>query len=305
MPRQPTRLTRSLLAAVRPGVQCFVAEGLTAGVPVRRPRGFGLAPRAGASAAPPAYRAAARAGKLAAQAGALRSQAPAPRSQVATIEIRGALEQRASFWSCGEVDAYDAIEARFVEAYTDPAVCALVLDGDTPGGEGPGLEQTIARMRALVDAHGKPVLWFCNELTASAGLWIAAGVADGIYLPPSGRIGSIGCVVVHQSEARGLAEDGVDTYVARDPVGKMVPNNVEALDELGKARLDALAVEGADRFRLAIAARRGVSVARLRETNGAIYTGAAALAVGLADGLGSLEDVIAHAAELAALQEAA
>jgi ClpP class serine protease len=90
-------------------------------------------------------------------------------------------------------------------------------------------------------------------------------------------------------------------------MGKARPNEVVPLDPIGKARIDALAAEGEARFVDALVARRGLAPEAIRGWNGEIFTGAAAVSVGLADGLapGGLDTVIAHAAELGAQREAA
>lgn len=308
MPRTtPARLTRSLLATYRPGALVAVALGHTAGIPARRPRGYDLRPRAGLAVRPvdPRYLAAARAGTLRAQLPALVPVAPPPRSQVAVVEIRGVLEQRASWWSCGETCGYDEIEQRLGDALADPAVGAVVLDVDSPGGDVPGLDEASRRMRAAVVAHGVPCLAYANEMIASAAYALACAVCDGIYLPVSGRVGAIGTVAVHESEARALDAAGIDVTVIRDPAGKMNPNPVEQLDELGRARLQRLVENGSARFIATVAACRGITPEAVRALNGDLLEGAAVIAAKLADGIGSLEDTIALAGTLAALQETA
>lgn len=280
MPRTPARLDHALLAAHRPGALVAVGLGLPAGLPARRPRGFALFAAEQVSTSP--------GGRL-----------PPPAPGVALVQVRGVLEQRASWYSCGESDGYDAIEERFASAIFDPGVGSVVLDADSPGGDDPGLEQLIQRMRAMKAATGKPVLGYVDELAASACCWLLAGACDRIMLPRSGRIGSIAQVVIYQSEARAEASAGRDTYVARGLPGKMVPNSLEPLDELGKARLDAHALAGTERFIEQMVAFRGLSAATIRAWNGSIFTGAAAVAAGLADGVGTLEETISLAAMLA------
>lgn len=288
----PALLTPRLLAAHRPGAQCFVAEGSHARLPRRRPRGYLRAARLG----------------LRAEATTLGGKAAVEEAKVpAIVEVRGVLEQRASLWSCGESSGYDELEERFAAAVCDPGVSAVILDMDSPGGDGAGLEQLVGKCRRLADEIGKPILGYVNEFAASAALWILVGVCDAIYLPPSGQMGSIGCVVPFATEARALRKAGVDPYIARAPAGKMRPNPIEALDPIGKARLDQLAAEGEARFVAAIAARRGVQADVIRGWNAGLFTGAAAVSAKLADGLAlaGLDTVIAYADELGAQRSAA
>ena len=179
MARDPALLTRSLLAAHRPGVQVFAHLGAALALPRRRARGYARRLRADVSG-------------LALPGGV----AVAPVSTIAVVEVRGVLEQRASAWACGESAGYDEITARLLAANADPSVAGAVVDGDTPGGDGPGLAECSRRIRAAFDATGKPLLWFANERTGSAGFWLASA-CDGIYAPPMGEVGSVGCLVVH------------------------------------------------------------------------------------------------------------
>ena len=224
---------------------------------------------------------------------------------VAVLKIRGAMSQREEFWSCGEGANYEEITERFTGACSDPGVSAIVLDGDTPGGDVPGLEQAIARMRAARDASGKPVIGFCNELLASGGVWLCATVCHAIYLPPSGRMGSVGVVIAHETDARWAAEQGFDRTIVRDPPGKANPNGDEPLDELGRSRLQTLVSAASSRFIAAIAQARSLDEAAIRAWNGGMFTGAEAVSAGLADGIGSLEETIALASNLALATEAA
>lgn len=215
------------------------------------------------------------------------------------------MTHREEFWGCGEAANYEEIAERFCEACGDPGVGSILLDGDTPGGDLPGLEQTIARMAAARDGCGKPILGFVNEFLASGGVWLFAGVCHAIYLPPSGRMGSVGVVIGHETDARWAAEQGFDRTIIRDPPGKANPNPDELLDELGRARLQSLVTEANTRFVDAIASLRGLDAATIRSWNGGMFTGQAAVDAGLADGLGSFEQAIALAGELARMTEAA
>ncbi len=285
--RAPARLTASLLAAYRPGSLVAVALGMAANLPRKRPRGYTVHARA--QTAP----------------GGPRAPLPPPAPGTAVVRIVGVLEQRANAWSCGETCGYDTIEADLCEALSDPGVGSVVIACDTPGGDVPGLEEATARIRAVVDALGKPVIGYADELVASAGVYLMLGVCDRLYLPRSGRIGSISSACIFQSEARALRKAGIDTYIARGLPGKMDPNPLEPLSPLGKARLDAHALECSERFIAFVAQRRGIDPETIRSWSADIFTGEAAVTVGLADGIGSLEGTIALAGELAALKEAA
>jgi ClpP class serine protease len=227
----------------------------------------------------------------------------------AVVQVRGAMEQFAHDRSSGcgqtQTDGYDAIEARFCKALGDASVGRVVLDVFSPGGDVPGLEQTSLRMRAAVEASGKPCIGYVNEFAASAALWLMLVVCDATFIPPSGRMGSVGSCVLFRTEARKLAEEGTDVYIARQPDGKYRPNGMEPLDEIGKARLDRQAVIGEAAFVNTISAVREISPETIRSWNGAIFDGADAVSVGLADRVGSLDDAVKFAREMSGVRAAA
>ena len=195
MARDPALLTRSLLATHRIGALVAVALGQAVRLPRRRSRGYALH-------AVEQYTAA-RGGIL-----------PPARPGVAVVEVRGVLEQRAASHMCGESPGYDEITARVVAALGDPSVGAVVLALDTPGGDVPGLAECARRIRAAADVAGKPLLAFADEMALSAGYYLASA-CDAVYAPADGLVGSIGTVLVHATEARALAEGGVDVAVIR------------------------------------------------------------------------------------------
>lgn len=277
MPREPLRLTSSLLATYRPGACVAVAMGAPVGISRKRPTPFAVRARAysvGSSGA--------------------RGATP-PASETAIIPIRGVLEQRASAWDCGETCGYDTIECDILGALSDPGVGQGVLDVDSNGGDVAGLEEMIKRCRAAVLALGKPLIGYVNEAAFSAGWWLAAGICDALYLPLSGRVGSIGSCVVAENEAGRLLKEGREVYVGRRPAGKMRPSGVEPFGDLERARIDRLADEGAARFFAAVEALRGIPAATAEAWNGDTFTGLAAYEAGLVDGVASLEEVIALA----------
>jgi ClpP class serine protease len=155
-------------------------------------------------------------------------------------------------------------------------------------------------MREAAQSSWKPVVAAVDEFAASAAMWIAATVAkDGIFGPQAARVGSIASAVVLVDSSAEAEKTGRRVVIVRGLPGKMVPNGLEGINELGLARMQALADAGTARFIDAIAAARGIEKAAIREMNADVYEMAAAKARGLVDGVESLEGTIARAAKLA------
>jgi ClpP class serine protease len=218
---------------------------------------------------------------------------------VAVVRAIGCIQQRSEYVECGGgyIDGYDALTERFCEAHEAEEAGAVVLVLDGPGGDAAGCEQGVLRMLAAARASGKPTLVYVDELAASAHYWIAAVLGTGgVFLPPSGRVGSIGCMSWHTdySGANALAGEVV-TYFS-SPAGKVAGNCDEPLSDLARARRQASVDELAAPFFAAVAASRGLALDAVIALDGAVLGAAAAIAAGLADGLETFEAVIALAA---------
>lgn len=227
-----------------------------------------------------------------------------PATSVAVVSIDGPLAQRAMFDLCGYVDGYDAIAARVCEAIESPAIGAVVLRISSPGGDVAGLEEAVRRMRSAADASEKTVLAFADEMAASAAYWIASGVADRVYLPESGAVGSIGCFSMLVDETKALEQEGVAVELVRDPPGKAEGHPFGPVSDLARERAQELVSGVTARFAAAVAARRGLDAKDVMKIDGAVLGGASAVKAGLADGVATLEGVIMMAGQEAAAKAA-
>ena len=226
--------------------------------------------------------------------------------EVAVVSIDGPMLQRAESFLCGYADGYDAVEDRFEAALEHPATVAVVLRISSPGGVLAGLEEAVRKMCAARDACGKPVLAYVDEMAASAAYWLAACVAtDGVYLPASGLVGSIGVMLVHTSEAGALEQEGIAQTVICAPAGKGEGHPSQALSDVARARFDELVASGASRFIDAVAAARGLAPDAVRALDAGVLEGPVAVAAGLANGVSSFDDVKALARARASAMRAA
>jgi ClpP class serine protease len=216
---------------------------------------------------------------------------------VALVRIQGPLAQRGTIELCAVVDGYDWVTARFAMALE--AGRAVVLMIDSPGGDGAGLAEAVRRMRAMADDAGKPVLAYVDELAASAAYWIAAGVADKVFVPETGRVGSIGAIAVHVDVTAAAEQDGYKYTLVRDPSGKAAGSMFEKLDDTARSRIERDVSDLAGRFAEAMSERRGIALKAVRALDADVLQGTAAVTAGLADGVATLEQVISMAAAAA------
>src|SRR5690606_4285100 len=94
----------------------------------------------------------------------------------------------------------------FDAALRDPAVSAIVIDVDSPGGTVTGVAELAEQ---IFEARGKkPIYAIANALAASAAYWIASA-AEELWVTPSGDVGSIGVYAMHEDISEMEAEMGL------------------------------------------------------------------------------------------------
>jgi protease-4 len=187
------------------------------------------------------------------------------------------------------------------KAMNDDSVKAVVLRVDSPGGS-TFASDVIGNEVAALQAAGKPVVASMGSTAASGGYWISVG-ADEIFAAPSTVTGSIGIFGMFQTfqrtiDALGLSVDGVGTTKW---TGEFRPDR--EMSEHARALFQAVVDEGYDDFLTRVAANRDMSKAEVDAiAQGRVWTGTDAVANGLVDELGSLDDAVSAAARLAGLE---
>lgn len=223
--------------------------------------------------------------------------------QVVAVHVYGVLEQRAGYYyDCGGwTDGHDAIADRMIEALSMGDVVMVI---DSPGGAAAGVEEAVRRVRSAKEAHGRRVYAYADELIGSAAYWWACGVADEIYVPAGGVVGSIGARSSHKSVAGAMAKHGVEvTYFAWPGEGKVAYAAEKPLSDVGRERAERDVALCGEAFAAAVAEGRGMSREAIVALNADCLTGKAAVSAGLADDVASLDDVIEHALAIASGEE--
>ncbi|WP_437600302.1 S49 family peptidase [Sorangium sp. So ce590] len=219
---------------------------------------------------------------------------PAARERVRVVSIAGPLQTRAQHHMCGYADGYDAIVSRVGAALSSADVDAVVLDVLSPGGDAVGNLEAARRLRQIAKDAGKPLLAAVTMGYSAA--YALASAAEAIYVLASGGVGSIGTIAVHVSEARALALEGLDVTILRSDPTKAAGHPAEPLSKEARAELQKLVDMFGASFRELVSEHRGLSAADMDEFKARTRHGVAAVDAGLADGIGSLEDVVDLAA---------
>lgn len=186
------------------------------------------------------------------------------------------------------------------QARLDDNIKAVVLQIDSPGGSAFASEVIRQEILQLRQA-GKPVISSMSTYAASGGYWIAAST-DKIIASPStitGSIGVFGMFMTYENslDYLGIHSDGVgSTDIAglsparalSPAFGQILQRNVE--NTYGN-------------FLSLVANARDMTVEEVDTVaQGRVWIGEDALALGLVDELGELDDAVAAAAEFAELE---
>ncbi len=214
---------------------------------------------------------------------------------VAVLDIRGPLAQRAEEFACGSIEGYDSISDRFALAISDPAVSAVVLRIDSPGGDAAGCFEAVKHMQAVRAASAKPVLAYCDELCASAAYALATVANAGIFLPAGGVAGSVGVLSMHMSVAKAMEYEGAEVTIARSGKRKAELNPYEPLTEEARAAMQSHVDTLAGQFAALVGTARGMKPKAVLALEGAVFMGKEAVEAGLADDVLSFEAVLALA----------
>jgi protease-4 len=200
------------------------------------------------------------------------------------------------------VIAADTISALIRRAREDDDVAALVLRVNSPGGSAFASE-IIRQELEILQLTGKPVVASMGNVAASGGYWISS-TADRIYARPTTITGSIGVFGIIPTFERALNEVGVHTDgIGTTPLSRAF-DPFAGLSEEMKRILQLNTEETYEQFVSLVARGRDMAPEAVDGVSqGRVWTGTAAQAIGLVDELGSLEDAIAKAAELAELAE--
>ena len=196
----------------------------------------------------------------------------------------------------------DSLADLIRQAREDEKIESLVLRIDTGGGSSFASE-IVRREIELTRKSGKPVIVSMGSVAASGGYWIASA-ADEIWASPTtitGSIGIFGAFVTFENslDSLGIHSDGVGTTKLADAFDPTRP-----LNPLIKDAWQQMIEHGYFRFIERVAEGRNMAPEDVEKiAQGRVWSGTAALKIGLVDNLGSLQEAVAAAAVRANLDD--
>jgi signal peptide peptidase SppA len=212
---------------------------------------------------------------------------------VAIIPVLGSLINRGGWMDAlSGVTSYEKLKFQISAAARDNDVRSIILDMDSPGGEAVGAFEVGDVVAAA--ARIKEVVAVVNGMAASAAYAIASQ-ASRVVTTSSGISGSIGVVMLHADYSVAIANRGIKPTLIHAGARKVDGNPYQPLTDDVKAELKAEIDRFYDLFVTSVAVgRAGMSEDAIRATEARTYIGADAVAVGLADAVGSFESVLSE-----------
>ena len=190
---------------------------------------------------------------------------------IAVIPVQGILSKEGitSFWTGNKLSqGYRDIKQAVVSAAEDPAVKAVVLKIDSPGGAVDGCQELAS---CIAEAgKSKPFYAFADGQATSAAYWIASA-ASHIAAPETAVIGSIGVRTVHADYSAWNEKAGVRyTHITAGDY-KAAGNEDSPLDDssLGYIRSQLQAIW--DIFTRDVALNRGIGQQSVKNQQAKVF----------------------------------
>lgn len=219
-----------------------------------------------------------------------RQIAAASPAGIAVIPVVGTLVKRSmGIEAASGLMSYGEIEARLDAALADPQVAGILLDMDSPGGEASGVFELAERIRA--SSQIKPVWAHANDAAYSAAFAIAAA-CQRLTLSQTAGVGSIGVIALHVDQSVKDAKDGLNYTAVFAGSHKNDFSPHEPLSPQATTALQSEVDRLYDIFVNQVGQMRGLDPDAVRATEAGVFYGEQAVAVGLADAVMPLEQVM-------------
>jgi protease IV len=195
----------------------------------------------------------------------------------------------------------DTVARQLADARLDEDVAAVVLRIDSPGGSVFASERIRREVQAL-QADSKPVVVSMGNVAASGGYWIAMD-ADEIWAHDTTITGSIGIFALVPTFEKPLAKIGIHTDgIGTTPLAGAFRGDRPLTPEI-QLVIQTQLEQGYKLFTEGVATARDLPIEKVQEiARGRVWSGADALALGLVDQVGGLQDAVAAAVRLAGLE---
>jgi protease-4 len=220
--------------------------------------------------------------------GLLSLSEPLAGTDVAVIRIEGTMVAGPA--QSGGYIGSEYVGGQIRRAADEPLTRAIVLRIDSGGGT-PTAAQEIIR-DILYAKERKPVIVSMGDVATSAAYYVAA-YADRIYTSPDTLTGGIGVLWVFYDVSRQLDEEGIEVELVKSGEKKDMTYSLRPLSSDEELFAQDLVDASFNRFFSDISSQRNISRESIEDAR--LIRGEDAIALGLVDEIGNLQDAIAGA----------
>lgn len=218
---------------------------------------------------------------------------------IAVIPVKGELTmEEPGIWE--RVLSTEEILEALRTAREDPLTAAIVLEINSPGGSIVAVKQIAQEIKKT----DKPVIAYISEIGTSGGYYVAAA-SDEIMADADSITGSIG-VISFFPNIEGLLEKlGAKVSVLKEGKFKAMGSWFEELKPEEKELIQEILKQAFENFKSYVIESRSEKLNTVRFqaiADGRILSGQQALEIGLIDSLGTKQDAIDRAAEIAGIE---
>ena len=185
----------------------------------------------------------------------------------------------------------------------DTNIDAIIVRLNTPGGGVAASQEIFEKVKSISEKNIKPIIASMGGVAASGGYYIALG-ADTIIANPGTATGSIGVIMGYPIAHELLEKIGIGYQTIKSGKLKDSGSSFREVTEEDRTYFQSLVDNLHLQFVTAVATQRGLPLKDVKSlATGQVYSGEQAFALELIDVLGTFEDAIHLATQLAGYEK--
>tara|TARA_B110000116_G_scaffold8244_1_gene7006 strand:- start:95 stop:907 length:813 start_codon:yes stop_codon:yes gene_type:complete len=211
--------------------------------------------------------------------------------EIPTLRLSGVIGQAGFMRSGLNITALDQLIDKLFSNKKSPAVALII---NSPGGSPTQSSLIAEKIIKKSKQKNKKVMAFVEDVAASGGYWLACA-SDEIYIDTNSILGSIGVISPGFGFVELIKKIGIERRVYTSGKSKSFLDPFKAAKEDDIERLQSIQEQIHENFIEYVKKRRGSKIIE-KDFNevfsGLFWVGQKAIDLGLADGLGSIYDII-------------